>query len=113
MELPGAEPGLARIQVEALVVERLGSESNVIFALDAPRVNTEATRAAADAQAADDDQLLAEDDRTQFTVRLAGRPPIAPGQTLELAVRTDRLYFFDPDSGESLATASASARAPA
>ena len=113
LEPASAEPSLPRISVEALVVERLGSESNVIFPLDAPRVDTEATRAAAEAQAADDDQLLAEDDRAQFTARLAGRPPIEPGQMFDLAVRTDRLYFFDPADGRTLATAPGPARAPA
>jgi multiple sugar transport system ATP-binding protein len=115
LELPGpwSEPSLPRLRVEAQVVERLGSESNVIFAVDAPRVDTESTRAATEAQAADDDQLLAEDDRSLFTAHLAGRPAIEPGQEIELAVRTDRLYFFDPESGETLAAASDPAHAPA
>jgi multiple sugar transport system ATP-binding protein len=113
LELPGMSSEQSpSLRVEAQVVERLGSESNVIFAVDAPRVDTEATRAAAEAQAADDDQLLAEDDRALFTARLAGRPPIAPGQQIELAVRTEHLYFFDQKSGETLAAARDLARAP-
>jgi multiple sugar transport system ATP-binding protein len=112
LELPGADPSLPRIEVEALVVERLGSESNVIFQVDAPRVDSEAARAAVEARSADDEQLLAEDDRAQFTARLAGRPPIAPGQRVELAVRTEALYFFDPESGATLAAAPYGARAP-
>jgi multiple sugar transport system ATP-binding protein len=103
LELADVESSLPRLKAEALVVEGLGSECNVIFALDAPRVDTEATRAAAEAQAADDEQLLAEDDRAQFTARLVGRPAIEPGQQIELAVQTDRLYFFDPATGDSLA----------
>jgi multiple sugar transport system ATP-binding protein len=102
---------LPRLFVEAQVVERLGSESNVIFAIDAPRVDTEATRAATEAEAADDDQLLAEDDRALFTARLAGRPPIDLGQRIELTVRTERLYFFDSRSGETLGVARNVARA--
>ena len=115
LELPGpwSEPSLPRLRLEAQVVERLGSESNVIFAVDAPRVDTEATRAAAEAQASADDQLLAEDDRSLFTARLTGRPAIVPGQEIELAVRTDRLYFFDPQSGATLAAAHDVARTPA
>jgi multiple sugar transport system ATP-binding protein len=111
LELADAESPLPRMRVEVLVVEGLGSECNLIFALDAPRFDTEATRAAAEAQAADDEQLLVEDDRAQFTARLAGRPAIEPGQEIELAVRTERLYFFDPASGESLAAARDPARA--
>jgi multiple sugar transport system ATP-binding protein len=112
LELPGADPSLPRIEVEALVVERLGSESNVIFPVDAPRVDSEAARAAVEARSADDEQLLAEDDRAQFTARLAGRPPIAPGQRFELAVRAGALYFFDPETGAALATVPHGARAP-
>jgi multiple sugar transport system ATP-binding protein len=115
LELPGpwTEPAQPRLSLEAQVVERLGSESNVIFAVNAPRVDTESTRAAAEAQSSDDDQLLAEDDRALFTARLAGRPEIAPGQQVELVVRTERLYYFDPQSGESLAAAPDLARARA
>jgi hypothetical protein len=102
---------LPRLTVEVQVVERLGSESNVIFAVEAPRVDTDSTRAAAEAQASDDDQLLAEDDRALFTARLAGRPAIAAGEQLELAVRTERLYLFDPESGRTLSAAGD--RAPA
>ncbi len=114
-ELPGPapDPGLQRLRVEVQVVEGLGSESNVIFAVNVPRVDTESTRAAAEAQASDDDQLLAEDDRSLFTARLAGRPAIQPGQEIDLAVRADCLYFFDPESGETLIAASNPARAPA
>ena len=115
LELPGpaSEPSLPRLRVEVQVVEGLGSESNVIFAVDAPRVDTESTRAAAEAQASDDDQLLAEDDRSLFTARLAGRPAIQPGQEIDLSVRTEHLYFFDPESGESLTPPRDRARAPA
>jgi multiple sugar transport system ATP-binding protein len=103
LELPAEwNEGLPRLRVEAQVVESLGSETNVIFALDAPRVDTESTRAAIEAQAADDDQILTEDDRATFTARVQGRPALAPGDTLELAVRTERLHFFDVESGASL-----------
>ena len=58
LEVPAEwNAGLPRLRVETQVVESLGSETNLIFAVDAPRVDTEATRAAIEAQAADDDQL--------------------------------------------------------
>ena len=103
LELPGEwNSELPRLRVETQVVESLGSETNLIFAVDAPRVDTDATRAAIEAQAADDDQLLAEDDRAMFTARVQGRPRLTPGDPLELAVRTDRLHFFDTASGANL-----------
>jgi multiple sugar transport system ATP-binding protein len=103
LELPAQwNENCPRLQAEAEVVENLGSETNLIFAVDAPRVDTEATRAAIEAKAADDDQLLAEDNRAIFTARVQGRPRINPGDRVELAVRTERLHFFDPESGATL-----------
>jgi multiple sugar transport system ATP-binding protein len=103
LELPAQwNENCPRLQAEAEVVENLGSETNLIFAVDAPRVDTESTRAAIEAKAADDDHLLAEDNRAIFTARVQGRPRINPGDRVELAVRTERLHFFDPASGATL-----------
>ena len=83
------------------VVEELGDERYVIFDLDAPRVDTEATRAAVEARSTDDALLLPED-RARFTVRLPTDAPVAVGDAIALTVNPDRLYFFDPDSGATL-----------
>ncbi len=84
------------------VVEDLGDERYVLFDLDAPRVDTEATRAAVDARAADDALLLPED-RARFTVRLPTDAPVTVGEPLRLGVDPSRLYFFDPETGAALA----------
>ena len=103
LELPAQwNEDCPRLRAQAEVVENLGSETNLIFAVDAPRVDTEATRAAIEAKAADDDQLLAEDNRAIFTARLQGRPRVNPGDAVELAVRIERLHCFDPASGATL-----------
>jgi multiple sugar transport system ATP-binding protein len=73
----------------------------VIFEVDAPRVDTEATRAAVDAVTADDALLLPED-RARFTVRLPTDVPVSTEQPLSLAINPERLYFFDPGTGDSL-----------
>src|ERR671923_267192 len=52
---PTTDPALPRIRVEVDVVEKLGSESHLIFGVDAPRISAEAVRAA---QESDDDLLL-------------------------------------------------------
>ena len=66
------------------VVEDLGDERYVIFEIDAPRVDTEATRAAVDARTADDALLLPEE-RARFTVRLPTEVAVAVGEPLALS----------------------------
>jgi multiple sugar transport system ATP-binding protein len=83
------------------VVEELGDERYVIFDIDAPRVDTEATRAAIDAQSTDDALLLPED-RARFTVRLPTDTRIVVGEPFSLTVNPDRLYFFDAETGATL-----------
>jgi multiple sugar transport system ATP-binding protein len=96
-----AEPGLPRIRVRATIVEDLGSESHVIFTIDAPRVVAEAVRAAEDL-AAPGESLLADDTRAVFTARLDGECFTSQGVELDLAVDPKRLYFFDPATGDVL-----------
>jgi multiple sugar transport system ATP-binding protein len=100
-----ADRELPRIRVRPDVVEELGSESHVIFQVDAPVVTAEAVRAAADVQTDDEGKLLfAGEARTTFTARIDGRKPVAPGQELELAVDYTCLHCFDPDTGDALQT---------
>ena len=99
----GADPSLPRMQVQAAVVEELGAESHVIFHLDAPRVTADAVRAAADTQA-DDETLFADDQSAEFTARVETQAPIAPGSQVELAVHIERAHFFDPQTGDVVAS---------
>jgi multiple sugar transport system ATP-binding protein len=96
-----ASPGLPRLRVGATVVEDLGAESHVIFTVDAPRVEAEAVRAAEDA-AAPGESLLAYDTRAVFTARVDGERPVRQGTEVELALDPQRMYFFDPASGDVL-----------
>jgi multiple sugar transport system ATP-binding protein len=96
-----AEAGLPRIRVRATIVEDLGSESHVIFTIDAPRVVAEAVRAAEDL-AEPGESLLADDTRAVFTARLDGERFTSQGTELDLAVDPKRLYFFDPATGDVL-----------
>jgi len=93
--------GWPTIEVVPEVVEELGDERYVIFDIDAPRVDTDATRAAVEARVADDTLLLPED-RARFTARLPTDVAVTAGEPLRLSVNPNRLYFFDPDTGESL-----------
>jgi multiple sugar transport system ATP-binding protein len=97
----GADPRLPSISVRVEVVEDLGSEAHVIFPLDAPRVVAEAVRAAED-PAQGGETLFADDQRALFTARIEAGGPVATGATLELAVDTARIHFFEPATGEVL-----------
>jgi multiple sugar transport system ATP-binding protein len=94
-----ADPSLPRLRVRADVVEELGAESHVIFAIDAPRVFGESVRAAVELDEDDDAGLFADDQRAMFTACIDGRRPVAAGEELELAVDVERMHFFDPHSG--------------
>ena len=93
--------GLPSIKAVPDVVEELGDERYIHFDVDAPRVDTDATRAAVEAKSTEDVLLLPED-RARFTVRLPVDAPVAAGQPITLSVSPDRLHFFDPDTGDSI-----------
>ena len=98
---PTTDPALPRIRAKVDVVEKLGSESHLIFAVDAPRISAEAVRAAHDAEDVDDGMLLA-DERSQFTARVDGRFAVQAGDEVPLAVDAGALHAFDPESGLAL-----------
>ena len=92
-----------RLTVVPEHVEDLGDERYVIFELDAPRVDTEATRAAVDATTADDALLVPEDaERARFTAKLPSDAAVTIGEPLELAIDPERLHLFDPITGAAL-----------
>ena len=97
-----APEGQPRITVRPDLVEELGGVTNVLFPVEAPRVQTDATRAAIEAASDDDATLLADDRRARFCAAIDGRRQVALGEPLELAVDHRHLHFFDPASGESL-----------
>ncbi|HEY3139532.1 MAG TPA: ABC transporter ATP-binding protein [Acidimicrobiales bacterium] len=100
---PVVDRGWPTIEARPEVVEELGDERHVIFDIAAPRVDTDATRAAVEARAADDALLLPED-RARFTVRVPTETPASVGDALTLSIDPSRLYFFDPETGAALLT---------
>jgi multiple sugar transport system ATP-binding protein len=99
-DAPADQP---RITVRPDLVEELGGVTNVLFPVDAPRVQTDATRAAIEADADDDATLLADDRRARFCAAVDGRRRITLDEELELAVDHVHLHFFDPDTGAAIA----------
>jgi multiple sugar transport system ATP-binding protein len=104
-----ADPTLPTIDVDVLVLEELGSDTHVIFPLDAPKVEAEELRAAADHE----DEALLADDQSLWNARVASRTEARAGAPLRLAVDNSQLYFFDPETGASLTRGAAVAAAVA
>jgi multiple sugar transport system ATP-binding protein len=96
-----AEAGWARLTVTADVVEELGSEIHVIFAIDSPPVQ-HASISDATAGPDDDAAITMNLGKSLWTARVAARSRVKPGQQLELAVDTGSLHYFDPESGQAV-----------
>jgi len=99
---PDVDPALPRLRVTLEVVERLGSESHVIFPVDAQALTGEAAVAADEATEEGDATLLAGDTRTRFTARIEGRRKLTPGETAEFAIDPATVHLFDPETGLAL-----------
>jgi len=94
-----ADPHLPRITVRPDVVEDLGPELELIFAVNAARPRRELTQAGAAGSSVHDGRLLADDERSLMTARIQPRASFEFGETVELAVDQRRVYLFDPETG--------------
>jgi multiple sugar transport system ATP-binding protein len=94
-----ADPALPQLDAEVAVLEDLGADAHVLFAVDAPRVDAEELRDARE----DEDAVLLAAAGTIFTARVDPKSEARPGRTLRLAVDPAGFHFFDPESGARLA----------
>jgi multiple sugar transport system ATP-binding protein len=100
-----APEGLPTLDVHVDVLEELGSDAHVFFPVEAQQVVIED---ALTDQPEDEATLLAEDrERSLFVARVDARTEAHIGDTVRLAVEPSRLYFFSPDTGESLTNGAA------
>src|SRR6266404_1958101 len=97
-----ADPQMPRITVLPEVVEDLGAELQLIFAVNAPRPRPELTRTGSAGSSIQDGRLLADDERSLMTARVPLRASFQAGETVELAVDHRRFYFFDRETGSAL-----------
>jgi len=90
-------PGMV---TEARIVEVLGSEQHVYFWLDA----TPATQAAAAAAATDEpaEAAFLVGSAPNGMARIDPHTPVKPGARVTFTVDPERLYFFDPDTGQAI-----------
>jgi multiple sugar transport system ATP-binding protein len=91
-----ADSSLPQIDVTPAVLEELGSDIHVIFPVDAPPVELEDVR-----EAAEDEALLVAD-TTFFNARVDARSRVRIGEPMRLAVDPARLHFFDAATGDNL-----------
>jgi multiple sugar transport system ATP-binding protein len=102
-----ADPSLPRLVVRPEVIEDLGSETHLIFPIDAPRVVAEAVQAAVEDLADDEGALFADDQRSLFTARVDSDAAMLSGTAVELSVDTRRMHFFDPVTGAAVGVGAA------
>jgi multiple sugar transport system ATP-binding protein len=92
-------PEQARIRATASLIEALGSSVVVHFDVDAPRVVTEDTKLLEkDAKTAD----LPHHHGTKFVASFAPRSRVRTGDRVEVVVDTERMHFFDPQTGQAI-----------
>jgi multiple sugar transport system ATP-binding protein len=90
-----ADSSLPTIDVQVEVVEELGADTHVIFAVNAPRVEVSEVREAA----GDEDAALVAVEGSLFTARVGPGTAARPGTRLRLAVDPARFHYFDPQTG--------------
>jgi multiple sugar transport system ATP-binding protein len=89
-----------RMPVVAHVIEKLGSEINVIFALDAPPVeHKDLADLAAQGEEEEGAATPLHQGKALWTARVNARSDVRAGGRVELGVDTRNLHFFDPGSG--------------
>ena len=98
------DDSLPSIEVVADVTEELGSEINVLFPVDAPRVTAELAVAAVSAETEDEDLVPLGDreGRAVFCARVDARSAVRPGQRVRLTCDPSRFHYFDPATGEAI-----------
>jgi multiple sugar transport system ATP-binding protein len=95
-----ADTSVPSIEARVDIAEELGSEINLLFTVDAPPIETEETRAAADA-AGDDETipLMSDGRRAVFCARVDARTRARAGSTIRLSCDPARFHYFDPATG--------------
>jgi multiple sugar transport system ATP-binding protein len=92
-----ADPALPQLDVQVEVVEELGADTHVLFAVAAPPVELSEVR-----EAAGDDEALTAVPGSLFTARVDPATAARPGAPLRLAVDPSRFHYFDPQTGSRL-----------
>jgi multiple sugar transport system ATP-binding protein len=103
------DASLPTIDVVADVTEELGSEVNVLFSVDAPRVTAEAALAAMGVEGDEGDlvPLGVDQGRAVFCARVDARSTVRPGERIRLTCDPQRFHYFDPLTGQAIGSRAA------
>jgi multiple sugar transport system ATP-binding protein len=92
--------GRPQFEIDVQVLEELGADAYVFFNVDAKQVIVED---AVSDEGDEDTTLLAEErDRALLSARVNPRTDARVGGRITVTIDPSRLYFFSPDTGESL-----------
>ena len=92
-------PADTRLKATVSMVEALGAQIVVHFELDAPKVVTEETKALEKDAHTDEAPAHEEIQGTRFVAAFAPRSRVKIGDQIEVVVDTERMHFFDLDTG--------------
>jgi multiple sugar transport system ATP-binding protein len=95
----------SRFPIVVDLQESMGSDVYLHFTVDAPPVYTEDTRELAadvDEKALEELKAQASERRTTFIARTSPETEARVGERLEIFVDARKLYFFDPENGQSI-----------
>jgi multiple sugar transport system ATP-binding protein len=93
-------PADSRLRATVSQVEALGAQIVVHFEVDAPKVVTEDTKLLDKDAHAEDVPTHAHG--TRFVAAFAPRSRVRIGDEVEVVVDTERMHFFDPDTGMAI-----------
>jgi multiple sugar transport system ATP-binding protein len=89
-----------RLRGEVVLREALGSEIMAHIAIEGRAAETDETRELAqDAGAPEEQEIGLEEGKTILVARFNARSRVKQGETAEIAVDTEALHFFDPETG--------------
>jgi multiple sugar transport system ATP-binding protein len=91
----------SRLQSTADLVEAMGSDVLVHFVVDAPQVVTDDTKELARDVGTDVLGLEAKA-QTDMVARFSPRTRVRVGDPVTVHISTDRLHYFDPETGLSI-----------
>ncbi len=101
-ELAGGAPDGGRLSAVVDIREDMGSEVFIHFGVGGEAVESEDVKAAVGEEAVEVSRGMAMDQGTSWVARLDRDTKAAEQGRVELLVDTDRLHFFDPESGDAI-----------
>jgi multiple sugar transport system ATP-binding protein len=95
-------PADTRLKATVALVEALGAQIVVHFEVDAPKVVTADTRLLEKDAHTDEAPAHEEIQGTKFVAAFAPRSRVRVGDQVEVVVDTERMHFFDPETGAAV-----------